>query len=342
MADPDFFKKVPGFTVQEIADITGCRIFGHCDPNFFLEDVASLMAAESNQLSFFDNSKYREFFEVTRAGVCITSEKNVDFAPQGIVLLLSDAPYTAYARAARAFYPEHRPPATIHPSAFVDKTAVIEEGTSVEAGAVIKAGAHIGKNCWIESGAVIGEHVRLGNDCRIGCNASVSHALIGNNVRLYPGARIGQDGFGFAIDPSGYIKVPQLGRVIIQDNCEIGANTTIDRGAGPDTIIGSGTWIDNLVQIGHNVKIGKGCVIVSQVGISGSTELEDYVVLGGQAGLAGHLKIGKGARIGAQSGVIRNIPAGEEHLGMPSVPSKQFMRQSALLAKMANKSSKKS
>ena len=161
--------------------------------------------------------------------------------------------------------------------------------------------------------------------------------MIGDHVSIYRGAMIGQDGFGFAIDPAGFVKVPQLGRVIIEDHVEIGANTTIDRGAGPDTVIGQGTWIDNLVQIGHNVQIGRGCVIVAQVGISGSTRIDDFVMIGGQAGVAGHLHIASGARIGAQSGVMRNIPAGEQQMGSPSIPTKQFMRQTATLNKLTKK-----
>ena len=154
---------------------------------------------------------------------------------------------------------------------------------------------------------------------------------------VYTLARIGQDGFGFAIDPAGFVKVPQLGRVIIEDSVEIGANTTIDRGAGPDTVIGQGTWIDNLVQIGHNVKIGKGCVIVSQAGISGSTIIDDFVMIGGQAGIAGHLHVGSGAKVAAQSGIMRNIPAGEEQMGYPALPMKQFMRQIATLNRLSKK-----
>ncbi len=149
--------------------------------------------------------------------------------------------------------------------------------------------------------------------------------------------RVGQDGFGFAIDAAGHVRVPQLGRVLIHDGVQIGANTTIDRGAGPDTIIGAGTWIDNLVQIGHNVQIGRGCIIVAQVGISGSTVLEDFVALGGQTGVAGHLRIGSGAQVAAQSGVMRDIPVGESQMGSPAVPSKTHMRQLATLKQLIKK-----
>jgi len=177
----------------------------------------------------------------------------------------------------------------------------------------------------------------LGADVRVGANVSISHALIGARVRLYPGVRIGQDGFGFALDPARFIKVPQLGRVIIEDDVEVGANTTIDRGAVPDTIIGAGTMIDNLVQIGHNVQIGRGCVLVSQVGISGSTRLGDHVMIGGQAGLSGHLTIGSGARIGAQAGVMRDVAPGETVLGAPALPMREFFRQVAALQRLAKK-----
>ena len=160
---------------------------------------------------------------------------------------------------------------------------------------------------------------------------------MGEGSRLYPGARIGQDGFGFAIDPAGHVKVPQLGRVIIGDHVEIGANSCIDRGAGPDTVIGDGAWIDNLVQIGHNTKIGKGCVIVAQAGISGSTTLEDYVVVAAKAGIAGHLNIGMGTRIAAKSGIMSDLPAGSEVMGYPAVPIKQFMRQVVALKKLTKR-----
>jgi UDP-3-O-[3-hydroxymyristoyl] glucosamine N-acyltransferase len=184
---------------------------------------------------------------------------------------------------------------------------------------------------------VIGRNVQIGEHVRVGASATVSHAHIGDHSRLYTGVRIGQDGFGFAIDPRGHVKVPQLGRVIIEGHVEIGANTCIDRGAGPDTVIGQGTWIDNLVQIGHNVRIGRGCIIVSQVGIAGSTVLEDFVAIGGQGGISGHLHIGQGARIAAGSGVIKDIPAGEEQMGYPAQPIRDFMKQVAFMKRLIKK-----
>ena len=176
----------------------------------------------------------------------------------------------------------------------------------------------------------------LGPDCRVGQHASLSYAIIGARVYVYPGARIGQEGFGFASTTSGFLTVPQLGRVIVGDDVEIGANSTVDRGSFGDTVIGAGTRIDNLVQIGHNVRLGRCCIVVAQVGIAGSTVLEDFVQLGGQAALAGHLHVGKAAKIGAQSGVMSDVAAGDVLLGTPAQPRRSFFKQTALLKKLIN------
>ena len=177
--------------------------------------------------------------------------------------------------------------------------------------------------------AVIGPEVRIGRDCSIGANASVLNALVGNRVILHPGVRIGQDGFGYAMSPQGHLKVPQVGRVIIQDGVEIGANTTIDRGSGRDTVIGEGTKIDNLVQIGHNCTIGRHCILVSQCGISGSVTIGDYAMLGGKVGVADHVTIGEGAMIAAKSGVMSDIPAGEKWMGYPAMRGREYLRRFA-------------
>ncbi|MCK5284434.1 MAG: UDP-3-O-(3-hydroxymyristoyl)glucosamine N-acyltransferase [Alphaproteobacteria bacterium] len=337
MPDPRFFRCVASFTLQQIAELSGSKIASGCDPDFLLEDIAPLDTATERNLSFLDNVKYKEHFAKTRAGACFVSLKYVDIAPKGLQLLISEEPYKAYALAAQAFYPEENPKSKISKNSHVHTSAKIAEGCIIEAGAVIADGVELGKGCWVEANAVISQNVIIGNYCRIGANATVSHSIISDYVRLYPGARIGQDGFGFAIDNNGHIKVPQLGRVIIESHVEIGANTTIDRGAGSDTVIGQGTWIDNLVQIAHNVKIGKGCVIVAQVGISGSVVIEDFVVFAGQSAIAGHLTVGSGAKIGAQSGVMRDVPSGETQIGTPSMPAKQFMRQVAALKRLVKR-----
>jgi UDP-3-O-[3-hydroxymyristoyl] glucosamine N-acyltransferase len=254
-----------------------------------------------------------------------------------LTLLLTPAPYRAYALAAQAFYPEPPPEPGIAPSAVIDPTARLGPGCAVEPNAVIGAHAEIGRACLVGANAVIGRGCIVGDESRIGANASLSHCIVGRRVRIYPGVRIGQDGFGFAPDPKGHVKVPQLGRVLIEDDVEIGANTTIDRGAGTDTIIGAGTMIDNLVQIGHNVQVGRGCVLVAQMGIAGSTRLGDYVMVGGQCAIIGHLTIGSGARIAGQSGVTRNVAPGETMMGTPAVPIRDHHRQVMLLRRLAAK-----
>lgn len=339
MADQSFFKKsADSYTLKQLADVTGSVISGeNINPDQVVIDVASLKEATSQHISFFDNAKYKNSFLESKAGACFVSAKSAGIAPKGMALLVSAHPYKAYAKAANFMYPDAMPSTGVSSAAHIDDDATLGKDCVVEAGAVIQSGAVLGDGCWVEAGTVIGRNVKIGNHCRFGSNSSISHAHIGNHVRLYPGVCVGQDGFGFAIDPQGHVKVPQLGRVIIHDHVEIGANTTIDRGAGPDTIIGQGTWIDNLVQIGHNVQIGRGCIIVAQAGVSGSTKLEDFVALGGQTGVAGHLTIGMGARIAAQSGIMKDVPAGSEYMGSPAVPIKQFMRQVALLAKMVKR-----
>ncbi len=336
MADPRFFQKKSSQSLEELARIAGGKIGGSGNASMMISDVASLNAAGAEQISFFDNIRYKDAFIASKAGACIVSESATIYAPKDMALIISANPYKSYALIAQAFYPMEHPVSNISQSADIDSSASIGKGCVIEAGAIVKANAKIGDGCWIESNAVIGEGVQLGEKCRVGAGASVSHCVMGDSVRLYPGARVGQDGFGFAIDPAGHVKVPQLGRVIIGDNVEIGANSCIDRGSGPDTEVGSGTWIDNLVQIGHNVKIGRGCVLVSQSGVAGSSVLEDYVVLAAKAGIAGHLRIGKGARIGAMAGVMRDVPAGEEQLGAPSMPIKEFMRQVVSLKRLTN------
>jgi UDP-3-O-[3-hydroxymyristoyl] glucosamine N-acyltransferase len=335
MPDPIFFGEAKSLSLEEIASISGAEL-KRGDPSISPKAVAALAEAENTDISFFDNIKYKDEFIISKAGACFITEDMVEIAPKDMALLVSNTPYKSYAITAQNLYPEIRPEENISSSALIDNHAKIGSGCIIESGAVIQAGAKIGDNVWIDSCAVIGRNVSIGNGTKVGANATITHSLIGENVTIYPGCRIGQDGFGFAIDVAGHVKVPQLGRVIIEDSVEIGANTCIDRGAGPDTIIGQGTWIDNLVQIGHNVKIGRGCVIVSQVGISGSTVLEDFVVLAGQVGVAGHLNIGKGARLAARSGVMRDVPPGVDYMGAPAVPKRQYMKQLALLNKLTN------
>ncbi|MPY68457.1 MAG: UDP-3-O-(3-hydroxymyristoyl)glucosamine N-acyltransferase [Alphaproteobacteria bacterium] len=339
MPDPRFHAARGPFTIAALAEIGHAELRGTADPTLEIRDVAPLDEAGPGQVSFIDNPHYVDAFRVSRAGACVVHPDRVEAAPDGMALLVSGNPYLSYALIAQAFYPEPASSGIRGTGVHVDASASIGDGVDIAPGAVVQANAVIGARCMIGPGAVIGQGVVLGDDCRIGAAASLGFCILGNRVRIAAGARIGEAGFGFATGPSGHVSVPQLGRVLIEDDVDIGANTTIDRGAGPDTVIGAGTRIDNLVQIGHNVRIGRGCIIVAQVGISGSTKLEDFVVLGGQVGLAGHLTIGKGAQLAAQSGVMKNVPPGARLAGSPAIPIQKWFRQGVLLSRLDKKGS---
>ncbi len=337
MADTRFFSRSSSHSLADIASASECTLADITKATQNISDVHALQDATSEHLSFLDNAKYRDAFRASRAGACIVAADMVPEAPAGMALLVSKNPYRSYALAAALFYPWMSGDAVMSPAAHIDTTATIGAGVSIAAGVVIGPHAQIGQGTRIEANTIIGQGVTIGNECWIGSNATLSHCILGQRVRIHTGARIGQDGFGFALGPKGHIPVPQLGRVIIEDFVNIGANTTIDRGAGPDTVIGAGSVIDNLVQIGHNVKLGRGCVIAAQTGISGSTTLGDFVVLGGQVGISGHLHIGAGVRVAAQSGVTKDIPAGQEWVGFPAAPRREYWKQIASLKKLLSK-----
>lgn len=337
MADPRFFDRKGPFRLAHLAHEIGAEASDGSDPELELIDVGPLDSKEAGVLSFLDNQKYVPVFESSSALACIVAPKFADRAPDGMALLLSDEPYKAYARAAALFYPAPIPEPGISPAAFVAASAALGDGCRIDAGAVIGDDVVLGARCHVAANAVIDAAVTIGDGTSIGANASLSHCDVGSRVLIHPGVRIGQRGFGFAIDTGGHVKVAQLGRVRVGDDVEIGANTTVDRGSGPDTVIGDGTMIDNLVQIGHNVRIGRGCIIIAQTGVAGSTELEDFAVLAAQSGVAGHLRIGTGAQIGAQSGVMRDVEPGARMLGSPAVPARQFFRQIAAFEKLTKK-----
>ncbi|RUT26736.1 UDP-3-O-(3-hydroxymyristoyl)glucosamine N-acyltransferase [Asaia sp. W19] len=339
--DPRFFYREGPLTVGALAECAEAEIVGQEGAgDIVLRGVAPLQAATPQEISFLDNRRYLPLLAETRAGAVILGPAFKDKLPEGVVGLVSKSPYLAWARIAARFHPVSPARPGIHPTALVDETAVIGEG--VEIGAFVTIGAHaeIGAHTVLAPHAAIGEGVILGTHNRIGTHVSVSHAILGDRVTLYPGARIGQDGFGFAVGPAGFETVPQLGRVVLGHDVEIGANSTIDRGSMRDTLIGAGTRIDNLVQIGHNAQLGRCCIVVSQAGISGSTELGDFVTIAAQAGLIGHIKIGEKARIGAQCGVMSDVEAGADVIGSPAMPFREFFRNVAFLRRLAKKDGK--
>jgi len=318
------------------------------DETISIVDVAPLESAGADEIAFLDNPKYVPAFEATKASACIVGRKVVEKAPAGVALLVSDQPYRSYALAAQCFYPTSCRPSdtfgdasTVSPAAHIHPSAKVNEGATIEPGAVVSAECEIGSGAVIASCAVVTRGTTVGRDSYVGPGASISHAHIGDRVTIHAGVRIGQDGFGFAMGLPTHEKIPQLGRVIVQDDVEIGANTTIDRGAGPDTIMSAGTKIDNLLQMGHNVSIGQGCIMVAQWGLSGSGEFGDYVALGARVGTIGHIKIGDGVQIAARSSVIHDIPAGQRWGGTPAKPVREWQRELIALQRMAKDYGKK-
>jgi UDP-3-O-[3-hydroxymyristoyl] glucosamine N-acyltransferase len=322
--DPRFFARTGPHDLAALAEATGTVVVRAAPIR--LSGVAPLQSAGASEVSFLDNRKYLDALATTGAGAVILHPDLANRAPPDAGLLLSQEPYLAWARVCALFHPEPPARAGVHGSAIVDPAARIGEGCEIGPFALIEAGAELGPGCRIGPHAVIGAGCVLGQACRVGAHVSISHAILGARVFVYPGARIGQPGFGFTPSPDGFVTVPQLGRVLIGDDVEVGANSCIDRGSVVDTQIGAGTRIDNLVQIAHNAKLGRACVIVAQVGISGSTELGDFVQVGGQAGLIGHLKVGERARIAAQAGVVDDVAAGAEIAGSPAEPIRSHIR----------------
>ena len=343
MTDPRFYKNKGPFTLAELAGYGQCEV-GRGDPSLLITDVAPLDEAEPSCISHFNKAKYTESLTRTKASACILLPEMAEKAPNHLALLIAKYPYRSYALIASAFYPKEKKEGEIASTAVIHPTAKLGKGLVIGHMAVIEANVEIGDYVEIGPLAVVREGVIIGDNSLIGAHVSLSHTLVGKHVHIKPGARVGQSGFGFFMDSGdmgGHVPVPQLGRVIIHDYVEIGANTTVDRGSGADTVIGLGTRIDNLVQIAHNVHFGKGCVMVAQSGVSGSTKFGDYVAAGGQVGIIDHLKIGTGARLAAQCGIMRDVEPGEVLCGSPAMPIKTHYRQVAILKRLAEENRKK-
>lgn len=360
MTDARFFLARGPFALGELAMVADATLAGG-DPSLKIHDVAPLDAAGPGQITFLDNRRYLSQARGTRASACLIRPGQASQLPAAVARLLTDQPYRGYAWIAASFYPAAAAPCASHPpaagiaqGAAIDPASRLGPGCRIAAGAVIEARAEIGPRCRIDANAVIGAGVVLGADCIIGPGASLSHCLVGARVVIHAGARIGQDGFGFALSgPSaglgrplaapptgpvpGPVKVPQLGRVLIEDDVEIGANTTVDRGSGADTVIGRGCKIDNLVMIAHNVRLGPGCVVVAQSGISGSTHIGADSILAAQVGIVGHLTLGPQVRLAARSAVTRDLSGHETYGGAPAVPVRQWRRQMAAIGRLARK-----
>ena len=338
MADPRFFKNLGPFSLAQICKEAGIAVPAGADGSREFHDLADLSGSDSRQLTFFSgNFALRDAFATSRAGACLAGDKGKrPDAPEGMLVLQVQSVTHAFAAVAAMFYPEHSQPLWPHDAAAISPLARIGGNVTLAPGVVVGAGAEIGAGTRIGPRAAIGPGVAIGRNCEIGANVSISHAYIGDRVVILPGAQLGQPGFGFASSGSGHVKVPQLGRVIIQDDVEIGSCTTIDRGALRDTVIGEGTKLDNLVMIGHNCQIGRHCVIAGQVGIAGSCVIGDFVMMGGQVGLGDHCQIGSHARLAARSAVASGVllEGGIDYGGAPAKPVREWAREIHAVARL--------
>jgi len=329
---PDFVKPDCELTTGEIAGLTRAKLRDGDPADRPIRNVAPLDTAGATDISFLDSAKYLDELAGTRAGACLVAPRFADAVPHGVAVLETAHPYPAFVAVTRALFATMLRPTSLYGvagranSAHVHHTARLEANITIDPLAVIGPRAQIGAGTVIAAGAVIGPDVCIGRDCAIGAGTTIVHALVGDRVIIHPGARIGQDGFGYLPSPRGHQKIPQVRRVVIQDDVEIGANSTIDRGGTRDTVIGEGTKIDNLVQIGHNCSIGRNCLIVSQVGISGSVTIGDFAVLAGQVGVADHITIGMGAVLGGKAGVMSDVPPGARWGGFPAEPGLDWKR----------------
>jgi UDP-3-O-[3-hydroxymyristoyl] glucosamine N-acyltransferase len=334
MAQPIFFKSPPSSTLADIAALTKAHVVDPSRSAVVIRGLASLDEAGPMHLAFFDNLKYVDQLASTKAGACLVSPRFEAQVPPHVAVLRTAKPFHAFVQLARQWHNDALRPGSwfgvegIAPSAIIDPTARLEDGVTVDPLAVIGARVEIGSGTIVGAGAVIGPDVKIGRDCNVGPKTTIQYALIGNNVLIHPGCNIGQDGYGFIFfGPDGHLKVPQTGRVLIQNNVEIGAGSTIDRGSLRDTVIGEGTKVDNQVQIGHNVTIGRHCLLAAQIGLAGSLTIGDNVALGAKVGINNHLKIGDGAQVTAMSAVKDDIPANGRWGGHFAKPTKQWFRE---------------
>jgi UDP-3-O-[3-hydroxymyristoyl] glucosamine N-acyltransferase len=334
VADPRFYNNRGPVSLADICARLALAFPAEAPADGCVADVATLDGAGPDHLVFCAGKAGANLLPRSLAGYALVESNLSVTPPDRMVILKVGSPTEAFGTVARLLYPDHGLSQWDQKEA-ISPAATIGENVRLAPGAVIGLGAEIGDHASIGANAVIGPGVAIGRNCEVGSNVTITHSYVGDEVLILSGAQIGQPGFGFASGAAGHAKIPQLGRVIVQDRVEIGACTTIDRGALGDTVIGEGTKIDNLVQIGHNCRIGRHCVIVGQVGVSGSCELGDFVVLGGQVGLADHVKIGDGARLAARSALAPGeLPGGQDYGGAPALPIREWRRQMAAIARL--------
>lgn len=342
MADPAFYVSRGPFSVDQIEKLARCAFDGIHEPRQIqIVDVAPLDNAGPGQLTYCDRPKFVPALKRSTASACFVTQALAREVPVGTMPLIVPSPHVAFCTIASALYPDsgllwdRAAPAI----GLIDPTAKIGANAVVGPGTFIGANVEIGDDTVVGPLSVIGRGVKIGRSCRIDAHVTIAYALVGDRVTIQAGARVGSDGFGFAPSPQGLVKVPHLGRVIIQDDVELGANVTVDRGALVDTVIGEGAKLDNMVHVAHNVRIGRHCVIAAQTGLSGSGQVGDFVMMGGQVGVADHVSIGEKSQIAARGGVTRSLPGGQVYGGFPAKPIRSWRRETATLSRLAKKKS---
>lgn len=335
-AGPPSSARVPALTAGEIAALIGGTLSG--DGERTVRGVAPLDRAEAEHLSFLADKRYAALLPASRAGVVLLAPEFADAKSGDCARIVIGKPYDALvALLPKLYAPPPRPAAGVHPSAVIGAGVKLGADVSVGANTVIDDGAQIGDRAWIGPLCHVGSGVVIGADSHLVSNVTCyARTQLGERTIVHAGARLGTDGFGYAFSDGAHQKIPHVGKCIIENDVEIGANACIDRGSVDDTIIGTGSKIDNLVHIAHNVRVGRLCLIMAQAGVAGSSRVGDGAILAGQVGVSGHLTIGAGARLGAQAGVISDVPAGETWSGYPARPHKESLRASAALMKLSN------
>ena len=326
MSNNFFFKNKGPFSIKKIIETCGGKAPSEVFSNIKIQDIIDLFRAKENEITFLNSIKYKEKSLKSKATACITNKNLTKYLPENCIKIIVDNVLLSAAKVSKLFYPEsdfdHLDQTLISSEQIKDKYINVKFGKNV----LIGDNVQIGRNTVIGNNSTIEHDVRIGENCSIGSFVVIKNSVLENEVHIKDGVKIGSKGFGFIPDKSKNFRIPHFGKVLLKKGVEIGSGTTIDRGSISDTVLGENTFVDNLVQIGHNVKVGNNCMIVSQVGISGSTVIGDNVVIGGQAGISGHLKIGNNVKIGGNSGVIKDIPDNKKVMGYPSMDFKKFVK----------------
>ena len=326
MSNNFFFKNKGPFSIKKIIETCGGKAPSEVFSNIKIQDIIDLFRAKENEITFLNSIKYKEKSLKSKATACITNKNLTKCLPENCIKIIVDNVLLSAAKVSKLFYPEsdfdHLDQTLISSEQIKDKYINVKFGKNV----LIGDNVQIGRNTVIGNNSTIEHDVRIGENCSIGSFVVIKNSVLKNEVHIKDGVKIGSKGFGFIPDKSKNFRIPHFGKVLLKKGVEIGSGTTIDRGSISDTVLGENTFVDNLVQIGHNVKVGNNCMIVSQVGISGSTVIGDNVVIGGQAGISGHLKIGNNVKIGGNSGVIKDIPDNKKVMGYPTMDFKKFVK----------------